>query len=342
MQLPQHLVGVDMAAESFTLTAYDSVSKVYQKHQTLANTPDGLAELQAHLDEHGMRPANTIFCVEATGVYVELLAYFLASKGYRLAIEAPHKTKRAFYPLGAKSDPLDSRQLAEYAYRFFDQLPFWNPSTVIVEQLRVLLSTREQLTRQSTASKNALLAIRCKVVRTPPAELAFVSIIDYLKTQIKQIDLEIKKRSSSDPTFGPLIALIMTVPGVGILLAAHLLILSEGFTKPLEPRSIASHLGICPLPYQSGTSVHRRSKSRGGGHSILRKLLYLAAMSSRTHDQNFKHYFLRKVEQGKAKSLVLNNIENRLLKIICAVIRTKTPFIAGYKSVNPIFLLKVA
>jgi len=342
MQVPQNLIGVDMAADSFTFTSYDSISKTYQKHQTLANTPDGLVELQTYLDDHSMTPGNTIFCVEATGVYTEVLAYFLVSKGYRLAIEAPHKAKRAFYPLGAKSDPLDSRQLAEYAYRFFDQLPFWQPSTIIVEQLRVLLSTREQLTRQSTASKNALLAIQCKVVRTPPAELAFESIIDHLKNQIKQIDQEIKKRSSGDPTFGPITVLIMTVPGVGILLAAHLLILSEGFTKPLEPRSIASHLGICPLPYQSGTSVHRRSKSRGGGHSILRKLLYLAAMSLRTHDQSFKHYFLRKVEEGKSKSLVLNNIENRLLKVLCAIIRTKTPFIANYKSVNPMLLQKVA
>ena len=342
MQLPQYLVGVDMAAESFTFTSYDSVSQSYDKPHTLANTPDGLGELQKYLDDRCMTPADTIFCVEATGVYVELLAYYLASKGYRLAIEAPHKAKRAFYPLGAKSDPLDSRQLAEYAFRFFDQLPFWNPSEVIVEQLRVLLTTREQLIRQSTATKNALQAIQHKVIRTPPAEVAFESIIEHLKTQLKNIDQEIKKRSSGDPSFGPVVALIMSVPGVGILLASHLLTLSEGFTKPLESRLIASHLGICPLPYQSGTSIRRRSKSRGGGHSILRKLLYLAAMSLRTHDQSFKHYFLRKTQEGKAKSLVLNNIENRLLKLICAIIRTKTPFIEGYKSVNPMFLQKVA
>ena len=41
-------------------------------------------------------------------------------------------------------------------------------------------------------------------------------------------------------------------------------------------------------------------------------------------------------------SQVLNNIENRLLKIICAVIRTRTPYIPGYRSVNPMLLQKVA
>jgi transposase len=342
MQIPENLIGVDIAAESFTLSVYDTAFKKYSPSHFFQSDPEGLEKLQAFLDEQGMTSLNTVFCMEATGVYVEPLAYFLAAKGYRLAIEAPHKAKRAFYPLGGKSDPLDSRQLAEYAFRFFDQLPFWSPSEVVVEQIRVLLTAREQLSRQSTASKNALKAICHKMIRTPPAEDAFTSVIAHLKQQIKQIDQEIKSRTSGHSKFGPTISLIVSIPGVGLLLAANLLTLSDGFTKPLEPRSIASHLGICPLPFQSGTSVKRRSRSRGIGHSILRKLLYLAAMNLRTHQPAFKHYFLRKKEQGKSGALLLNNIENRLLKIICAVIRTKTPYIPDYRSVNPMFLKTIA
>lgn len=342
MQIVQNLLGVDISADTFALTPYDSVSSEYGKCETFQSDPEGLEKLQAYLETHQMLTSNTVFCLEATGVYAEPLAYFLSAKGYRVAIEAPHKTKRAFYPLGAKTDPLDSKQLAEYAFRFFDQLPFWNPSTVVVEQVRVLLSTREQLVRQLTATRNALQAIVRKVVRTPPAEAAFESILAHLKEQIKQIDQEIKNRTSKHSTFGPTIALITSIPGVGFLLAAHLFALSEGFTNALEARHLASHLGICPLPFQSGTSVRRRSKSRGKGNPVIRKLLYLAAMSLRTHQQQFTQYFFRKTQQGKAKMLVLNNIENRLLKVICAVIRTRTPFVEGYKSVNPMFLKKAA
>ena len=342
MQVPLILIGVDIAAESFTLTTHDTVSKKYSSSELFSSDPEGLEKLQAYLDEHQMTPANTVFCMEATGVYVEPLAYFLAAKGYPLVIEAPHKAKRAFYPLGGKSDPLDSRQLAEYAFRFFDQLSFWAPSEVIVEQIRVLLTAREQLGRQSTATKNALRAIRNKVIRTPPAEVAFESVIENLKLQIKLIDQEIKNRTTGHSTFGSTMALIMSVPGVGLLLAANLLTLSNGFTQPLDPRSIASHLGICPLPFQSGTSILRRSRSRGGGPSILRKLLYLAAMNLRNFNPGFKQYFLRKKEQGKCGALILNNIENRLLKIICAVIRTRMPYIPDYRSVHPMFLKKVA
>ena len=206
MQIPQTLIGVDMAADSFTFTCYDTVSKEYAASQVVENNPEGLSRLQAYLDNHAMTPLNTLFCLESTGVYVETLAYALAAKGYPVAIEAPHKTKRAFYPLGAKSDPLDSRQLAEYALRYFDQLPFWHPSEVVVEQIRVLLTTREQLVSQMTASKNALAAIQRKVVRTPPAELALTSTIEHCLKQIKQIDQEIRNRTSGHPTFGPTVA----------------------------------------------------------------------------------------------------------------------------------------
>lgn len=342
MPLPQNLIGVDMAADSFTMTPYDSVTTLYAKAQTFGNQPGGLEKLHAYLQEHRMDPSNTVFCLEATGVLVEPLSYFLVAKGYRVAIEAPHKTKRAFYPLGQKTDPLDSRQIAEYAYRFFDQLPFWKPSEALVEQIRVLLTTREQFTEQRTANQNALQAIRRKVVKTPPAEKAFEATIDHLQKQIKQIDKEVNDRISGHPTFGPSIALLTTIPGVGTLLASHMLTLSDGFTQPLVARQIASHLGICPQAFESGTSVRKRPKSRRGGPPRLRKLLYLAAMSLRTHQPQVKHYYLRKIEQGKVGKLILNNIENRLLKIMCAVLRTRTPYIAGYKSIHPMLYAKVA
>ena len=47
---------------------------------------------------------------------------YLLSQGYRVSVESPLRVKRAFHPAGHKSDPVDSRQIAEYAYRFQDEL----------------------------------------------------------------------------------------------------------------------------------------------------------------------------------------------------------------------------
>jgi hypothetical protein len=50
----------------------------------------------------------------------------------------------------------------------------------------------------------------------------------------------------------------------------------------------------------------------------------------------FEEYYLRKIAQGKAPRLVLNNIENRLLRIACAVLRDQRPFIPDYRSLSPL------
>ncbi len=80
--------------------------------------------------------------------------------------------------------------------------------------------------------------------------------------------------------------------------------------------------------------------SRHYGPPTLRKLLYLAACSVRTHKKQFQQYFFRKLAEGKHKKLVLNNIQNKILKIACAVVRSQQPYIANYVSVNPLVFQK--
>jgi transposase len=99
-------------------------------------------------------------------------------------------------------------------------------------------------------------------------------------------------------------------------------------------------LGIVPLPYESGKSVRRRTSSSGVGPSVLRKLLYLSSMTSRRYDEDMKKYFLRKVAEGKSKKLVLNNIANKLIKILVALITSKKPYIKNFLSINLMLLKK--
>jgi transposase len=64
----------------------------------------------------------------------------------------------------------------------------------------------------------------------------------------------------------------------------------------------------------------------------------LAAMSVATHNVEFRRYYLRKVAEGKPKRLVLNNIANKLLKVVCALVQSESVYIPNYKSVNPMLL----
>ena len=330
-----NILGIDISQASFTSSVFNITNKTTSTPRSYSNNQEGFIQLAKWLQHQDLTPNSLTICLEDTGVYAEAFCYWFAAKGFPIAVEAPHKVKRAFHNPHVKSDALDSRQIAEYGYRFFDQLSYWKPVEPVLEQMKVLLSTREQFVEQLTAQQNSLHMLTWKVVKTPLAETAIQQTIDHLKEQIKKIDKAVKDLISKDPGLGQTSALLTSIPGIGLLLASNLLVLTKGFHQQIDPRQLASHLGICPHPFESGSSIYRRPRSRHYGPPRVRKLLYLAALSMRTHNPTFKAYFLRKVQDGKSKKLVLNNISNKMIRIICAVVNSQKPFINNYKSVNP-------
>ncbi len=343
MNKPQFYVGIDIASATFT-SAIGQMGEKWQivvKPETFDNTYDSFPRYLNWLRGHGVRPDNAILCMEATGVYNEVLAHFLVANGYPVSIEPPLKVKRAFTPEGHKSDPVDSCQIAEYAYRFWDELSLWRPRQEVLEQIKTLLTAREQFVVERAGHAHALAALKRKAVRTPLAEQLHTTAMMQLKAHILQMEAEIQRLIDQDPTFRNTVLLLMSIPGVGLLLAAHMLITLQAAPQPLSPKHLAAFIGICPYEDSSGTSLHHTPTSRHYGPPGLRKLLFLAALSLRTHNRPFQLYFLRKVNEGKPGMLVINNIANKLLKIMVAVVRSNTPFIPNYHSVNP-ELLKMA
>jgi hypothetical protein len=52
----------------------------------------------------------------------------------------------------------------------------------------------------------------------------------------------------------------------------------------------------------------------------------MCALSAITSDPELKRYFKRKVEEGKNKMLVINNVRNKLIHRICACVRENKIF----------------
>lgn len=329
----KYFVGVDIASATFTVCVGTTPWKVILKPHTFENTGNGYQTFSIWLAQQQIGAKESVVCMEATGVYSEGLAYFLFATGYALAVQSPLEVKRTFKPYGPKTDAVDSLQIAEYAYRHIDKLSFWQPRNEILEQVKALLATREQFVSQNVAHKNALQAIQRKPVRTLFAEQAHAQMIEQFKKQIQAIDHEIRRLIETDPTFKEMLLLLLSVPGVGLLLASHMILLTQ---ISLNHKELASYLGIAPNEHSSGSSVFKHASSRHFGPAAVRKLLYLASCSVRTHQAQFTSYFARKTREGKPPKVVLNNIANKLIKIICAVLLTKTAFIQNYHSVQPL------
>ena len=127
MEKNTYFIGLDIAADDFVASIYQSPEQPVITKEAIANNPDGFNMLISWLKEHNANVANSVVCMEATGVYSEAVAHYLATYGFRVSVEPPLKVKRAFDPVGHKTDPVDSKQIAEYAYRYSDELRFWQP-----------------------------------------------------------------------------------------------------------------------------------------------------------------------------------------------------------------------
>jgi transposase len=338
MNRPEIYLGLDVAAETLAAGLFRNPEQTILTLPEIANNLDGFQVLEQWMTENQATKDNTVLCIEATGVYGEALSYYLCSKSYRLAVEPPLKVKRAFHQGSHKTDPVDACQIAEYAYRFFDELHYWTPPSSVLEQVKVLLSVRDHFVGQRTANTNALRALERKPLQTPIAMAAYRQAVEDLSEQIKAIEQEIKRLLNDDQSYRKLFMILTSVTGVGFVFAANLIAITQAFTLPVNYRQLASYCGICPLQHTSGTSVYKKPRSLCFGPGTIRKLLYLSSLSICTHNPQFRQYYLRKVAEGKPKRLVLNNIANKLLKLICALVKEQSVFIPNYRSVNPFFL----
>lgn len=336
LDAPQLYVGIDVASETLAVAVTPGPSRPTAAAFTVANNPDGFTEFDGALQGVGARADNALVCLEATGVYGEALCYWLHGRGYRVVVEDAAKVRRAMPIAGAKTDALDARRIADYAARYLDELRLWTPADAVVEQIQTLLTVREQLVRERTAKQNALHVLRRKAVPTPLALRIAGDAVDYLAERVQEIDREVRRLVSTHPTIGPAVALLVSIPGVGHLLAAHIVVATSGFTAPLVAKRFAAYAGICPLDYESGTSVRGRPSSRGYGPSMIRKLLYLASMRLVSIEGSaYQAYFRRKKAEGKSGRLVLNNVGNKLVRVMAAVLRDGAPYAADHVSTRP-------
>jgi len=310
-----YFIGLDIACNDFAASIYQSPEKPIITKEAILNNQDGFNMFVSWLKSNNINNANSIICMEATGVYSKAVTRYLVADGFNVCVEAPLKVKRAFDPVGHKTDAVDSKQIAEYAYRYRDELKYWHPKDEILEKIRQLLAARERFTKQSTAIQNASKAYEKEPIKVALIIKSHKQTLSQLKKHIADIDKELDKYMRQNPTIFHNTNILKSIPGCGMLLSANLMVLTDNFENIKDHKRLSAFIGIVPYQYQSGTSISRKARIRHFGPQTTRKLLRLGAQSVATHNKVFRQYYLRKQAEGKAKALVLNNIANKLVKI---------------------------
>ncbi|WP_143100818.1 transposase [Spirosoma endophyticum] len=230
------------------------------------------------------------------------------------------------------TDAIDARRIAEYAFRFRDQMCLWEPPRLVLQKLSALSALRQRLLRvrqqlqQPIQEQQGFVEKSFQKQLTKNCQASLKAINADLESAEKQINGLIQ----SDDRLRELFGLITSVPGVGDAIATEVLVATNEFKAINDPKKLACHAGVAPFEYRSGSSV--RGKTRVSQHARLRlkSLFHLGAMSAIRMKGELQAYYQRKVTEGKNKMLVLNAVRNKLIHRVCSVVHRRQKYDKNY------------
>jgi transposase len=266
-------------------------------------------------------PSGAWCVLESTGTYHCRLAYFLFEHGVRLSVVNPLSVKRYSQSLmlRAKTDKADSRMLIMYAKAF--QLKQWKPKKASCVELQQLLNLQEQFIKQSGMLKNQREAVCQSVVKNNLVKEMLDEAIRRIEMDLKRIENEMEalmqkhEKENYDN--------ICLIPGIGKKTAIVLLAFTQGMEDFSSAKQVSSYFGLCPRVYDSGTSVRGKAHICKMGMAMVRKLLYMCALSAKNCNKACRELYDRLVQQGKKKKLALIAVANKLLRQVFAIIKNK-------------------
>jgi transposase len=338
-KIVKQIVGIDVAQKDLVVCVgrmYDDWSPELYASKTFVNTQKGMEALVLWIKQQTDQQVPVGFVMEATGVYHEALAYFLAEKNYDLSIVMPNKISNYLRTLDVKTITDSTASQAITLFGLERKLDSWKRPKEIYRRLRQLTRERDQLVGERTILKNQLHAEQTEAFPNKATEKRIKARIKMLDKQEKEIMDEVAAIVAEDDELQKMIIIICSLPGVGLLTAAIVLGETNGFDLIRNRRQLASYAGFDVIEKQSGTSVKRKPRISKRGNKYLRKAMHFPALTAIQHSERFKAIFARIVSKHGIKMKAAAAVQRKLLEMIFTLYKTRKPFDKNYLMKNDV------
>lgn len=317
----QEVIGIDVSKSKLDGYAYNR-----NIHREFSNDVKGYKALLKWASDE---KEKVFFCFENTGHYSLKLALYLSSKKQAYVQENPIVIKRSSGVIREKSDVVDAKMIARYGWLHREELsPSELKNNELLEVGR-LLALRDQLVRSRTGLKNTLSELK-KLLTSSSTDTCcktLLSSIAHLTSQINKIEKQLKSLIRTSDTLTHNYRLITSLKGVGLIVGAQLLYHTDNFKRFDSWRQFSSYCGTAPFGHSSGSSIHKKRKCHPIGDRQMKSLLSMAACTAIQYDSELRQYYKKKREEGKLKMIALNNVRNKLLSRVFAVVKRGTPYV---------------
>jgi transposase len=274
----------------------------------VANTPEGIKRLKRWLADHPV----VLVVMEATAKYHRVAQRMLHAAGFRVAVINPLRSRLFAEALGqlAKTDPIDARMLAVLAQSLSPQET--PPVPALVEELHEIVRARQEATDELAAFKNRLGASTVSFVKREIARM-----IKNLENHIERLEMEVARRIESDPALARRYRILISIPGIGSVTAAVLLV---GMTElgTLTGKAAALLAGLAPIAWDSGEKDGKRRIK--GGRGYVRNALYMAGRSAARCIPHFKAFYER-LTATKPEKVAITAVMRKLIVLANTLIK---------------------
>lgn len=148
-------IGLDWADEKHAVVLQAIGSQV-KEHTTLEHTPEALSDWVAQLGQRFAGGKIAVIVEQSRGSLLYALLPHSHLVLYPINPQMAAKFRKAFYPSGAKTEPLDADLLLEILLQRRDRLTAWEPDEPFTRQLQLLVEARRRFVADRVRLSNRL------------------------------------------------------------------------------------------------------------------------------------------------------------------------------------------
>lgn len=318
-------IGVDVSKRTI-----DSFIYGRKLHKQFSNDLSGYRAFLNWIIKNIDVPIHTdaIICFEHTGLYSLTLAAHLDEVKVPFSMISALQIKRSLGITRGKTDRIDARRIAEYAYLHRESLSITKLPSSAILKLQPLLTLRTRLVRDrggyEATQKEQMRFLRDQKI--PALFDTYSQIINSLKSEIKRVENAIRDILNSDEELKQTLALITGIKGVGFIIGTYMIVQTHNFSRFANWRKFACYAGIAPFENQSGT-IRGKTKVSPLANKQIKTMLHMAALRAAHTDKELNGYYQKRIDNGKTKLETLNIIRNKVLSRIFAVAKRKTAYV---------------
>ena len=291
-------------------------------YKVVENSNDGVIFLQEWIKSKLEKDAFVHFCMEATNVYHELLAFtLLENKNYKVSVVNPRIVKAFAKSLvKTKNDKTDAKILAEFC-KERNPKPF-TPQTKERRELRDLSRLMDNLVELRIMQK-----VRLQTFNTEAAARVVKATLNSIDNTIEETEEEIKYYYNTYPELHKEYELLNSIPSFGKRVSNVLI--SEIYKDEYgmyNSKRLTAFFGLEIREMESGSSVWSKPRITKFGNPRVRNMLYMAALVAIWHNTKMSEFYLRLVNKGKPKKLALIAVARKLLVVACAILNSQKPY----------------